>query len=154
MKDVNVIGTVEKRELAKIITNEFNAVINNLQQEIQFTEKEVLEQAEKKLGIKYINKEIEQLKSKIGLLEKEKGKLGFDGYNKGGFKQIYKDGEYVIDPSSKAGKFYYLKVTRNIDIQALKNQRDDRLKKLWLSGDRKEIQIIANSKLKTKLISN
>jgi len=151
----NTIGAVEKRELAKIVDAEFDTIISNLQQEMQFTEGEILEQAEKKFGIKYIDIEIKSLKNKIEMLEKQKSKLGFEtGYN-GGFSKTWdqKGGDQVVDPRTKAGRFFYLKMARNIDIQNLEKQKNDRLKKLWLTDQRSEVKALIEAKPDVKFLS-
>jgi len=153
MDKTNVINAVEKRELAKIMEVEFDKIISNMKQEMQYTESEILEQAEKKFGIKYIDKEIKQLQVKIKMLEEQKGKLGFNtGYN-GGFNKKYVENGEVVDPNTKAGRFFYLKVSRNVDIQNLEKQKNDRLKNLWLSSDRGEVKELALLKPDIKLLN-
>jgi hypothetical protein len=155
MPDINIINAVEKRELARLVDTEFSKIIENLKQEVQYTESELLEEAEKKFGIKYINKEIKQLEAKIKMLEDQKEKLGFSRYGNGGFSTSYVDKRgQIIDPSTKAGRFYYMKVARNVDILALEDQRDNRLKQLWLNSDRKKITELVNTKPDIKMLAN
>jgi hypothetical protein len=152
--NTNTIGAVEKRELAKLIDAEFNKIISHMQQEVKFTEGEILEQAEKKFGVKCINKEIKQLKEKIDMLEKRKSDMGFDTSHYGnGFKRVWDNQVEVVDSRTKAGKFFYLKMARNIDIQNLEAQRDSRLKSLWLTDSRSEVKQLAEKKPDIKLLS-
>lgn len=152
MEKANTLGTIEKRELAKIIDKEFSTIINNLKQEMKYTEGEILQQAEKKFGLKCIDKEIEQLKSKISMLEKRKTDLGFSAYHGKGFAKTWIGNDNVIDPNTQAGRFYYMKVARNVDIQNLEKQRDDRLKNLWLTNIRTDIKALVEKKVDIKMI--
>ena len=150
-KDSNIIGVQEKRELAKIIGEDFEQIIGNLQQQIKFTEGEILEKAHKKFGIKALNMQIEQLEKRIGLLKSQKKDLGFDRDDK--FDTHYtQKGEYEIDKDSKAGRYFYLKISKHADIQALRNERARRLKDLWLTDQRPQVAQIAKADIKVKLI--
>jgi len=151
-KDNGVIGVQEKRELSKLIDAEFSEIIQSMKQEIKYTEGEILEEAQKKFGIEALNKEIEHLKEKITFIEQRKTDLGFSGdsfqtrYPKnGGFGQ-------EIDPNTKAGRYYYMKVARSIDIRQLENQRSDRLKKLWLMDQRTDVSELVAQKVDLKLL--
>lgn len=152
MKDSNIIGVQEKRELAKIIGEDFEGIITQLQQEIRFTEGEILEQAHKKFGIKAFNLQITQLKKQIEMLEKQKIELGFDMYDK--FRTTWQMGGSTVDNDSKAGRYYYLKVSKHADIQALNKERTRRLKNLWLTEKRSEVKAIAIGEIKVKLIEH
>jgi len=145
------INAVEKRELAKIIEAEFNDIISNMKQEIKFTEGEILEQAEKKFGLKCIDLEIKQLKKKIETLENQKQSMGFDKYGNG-FSKKWEDSNHVVDPNTKAGRFYYMKVARNVDIKALENERNSRLKSLWLMDQRTDVKQLTESKVEIKCL--
>jgi len=146
----NLINAVEKRELAKIVEIEFNTIIGNMQQEMKYTEGEILEQAEKKFGIKYIDHEIKSLERKIEMLNKQKEKLGFDTGHYGGFKKEGYGDE--VDPNTKAGRFFYLKMARNIDVQNLKDQKNSRLKQIWLTNERADVVKIVNAKPDIKML--
>ena len=151
----NLIGAVEKRELAKLVNDEFNRIIDTMKQEIKFTQGEILEEAKNKFGIECINKEIDHLKEKITMLETKKKDLGFDSsFNSNGFKTRNVKGGYdqEIDPSTKAGRFYYLKIARHGDIKSLEKQRDDRLKNLWLENQRPQIKTLVNIKIDVQQI--
>ena len=149
-KDNGIIGAVEKRELAKIIEIEFNTIITNMQTEMKYTEGEILEQAQKKFGIKYIDNEIKSLENKIEMLKKQKEKLGFTSGHCAGF--ITEGYGQEVDPRTKAGRFFYLKMARNIDVQNLKDQKNGRLKELWLTDQRSEVKELANRKPDIKLL--
>lgn len=150
--DSNIIGVQEKRELAKIIDADFERIISNLQQEIKFTEGEILEQAHKKFGIKAINLEITHLREKIDLLAKRKKDLGFDSYDK--FQTVYTIHGSEIETDSKAGRYFYLKASKHADIQLLHRERAKRLKELWLTDQRPQVAKIANSDIKVKLLEH
>ena len=150
---VKQVGTVEKREIAKIIEGEFNTVIRNVTQEMNMTEGEILEQAHRKFGIKYLDKEINSLKSKITMIENQKIKLGFDRYNNA-FSKTWNNNTHQIDCKTKAGRFFYEKVSKTADVQSLEKQRGDRLKALWLTADRKEVKELAEAKINVKMISH
>jgi len=155
---VSIVGSLEKRELAKLISAEFNEVIQTTQQEMQFTEGEILRQAEKKFGLQCLEKQISQLREQIAMIEKKRTQLGFmRNYNgtSGGFVKSWssdKGGSQEVDRNTPAGRFFYLKMARNLDIQAIKTQRDNKLKRLWLSEERSEIVAITNEKPKLLLI--
>jgi len=154
---VSKIGTIEKRELAKLMENQFNEVIQTTQQEMQFTEGEILVQAEKKFGIACIEKQVKQLREQIAMLEKKRTQLGFiNNYNgtTSGFTKTWAKHSSMqeVDKNTPAGRFFYLKMARNLDIQAIKDQRDNKLKRLWLSDDRKEVETIVNEKPKLLLV--
>ena len=123
---------------------------------MKFTEGEILVQAQKKFGLACIEKEIKQLKEKIDMLEKRRIQLGFtNNYNgtTAGFVTNWgTNGTNEVDRNTPAGRFFYLKMARNLDIQAIKNQRDIKLKQLWLSDDRKQITSIVNEKPKLQLV--
>lgn len=151
-KENGVISVQEKRELAKIITSEFNSIISSMKQEVQFVEGELLEEAKQKFGIKCINKEIQQLQEKIKLLEQRKRELGF-AYGDNFAKSFdTKSGDQTVDRSTKAGRFYYMKVSRNSDIKAMERQRDIRLKNLWLTNKRTDVVELINAEVKPILI--
>lgn len=154
MKDSNVIGVQEKRELAKIINEDFERIITQLQQEIQYTEGEILEQAKKKFGLELINRQIKKLQEDIAFLEKKRQQLGFDSYGQSFVKTYHKKGEHIIDASTKAGRFYYMKIARHADIQALNCEKAKRLKDLWLTEKRSEVATISNADIKVKLIEH
>lgn len=146
-KDINTISVQEKREIAKIISDEYETIITNLQNEIKFTEGEILEEAQKMFGIKAIDLQINQLKEQINMLEKKKLELGFsDRSYDNGFRRKYDKGRGdIVDPNTKAGKFYYMKMARHTDINELRKQKNERLKNLWLENERSKIIKIAAS---------
>lgn len=150
-KSQATIGAVEKRELAKIIDEEFDTIINQMTQEMKFTEGEILEQAEKKFGLKCINKQIKQLQAQISMLEKQKTDLGFNIHGNG-FSKTWHNSDNIVDPNTKAGKFYYMKMARNVDIQNLRDQRNSRLKKLWLLDQREDVVKLSNEKVDVKCL--
>ena len=153
MKDNGHINTVEKKYLADLIKQEYGDIIDTMQQEIRFTEGEILEEAKNKFGIKLIDQEINNLEEKIKLLQNKKKELGFDNsYNSNGFSTKFMNGQYVVDSSTKAGRFYYLKMAHQADIQKLKQQRDQRLKDLWLTNDRQSISKLAQQKIDVPMI--
>jgi len=153
-----VISVQEKRELSRLINEEFSRIIKNMQQQIEFTEGEILEQARNEFGLKLLEQEIDNLKEKIKLLEDKKKEMGFDsdGYGSNGFKTVWdqKSGDKKVDPNTKAGRFYYLKMAKHADIQALYKQRDERLKKLWLENDRECVKTLVNESVNIKLIEH
>jgi len=150
------IGVLEKREVAKLISEEFNELIRTTQNEMKYTEGEILKQAEKKFGLKCIEKQISQLKEQIEMLEKKRTQLGFtNNYNgtASGFVTHWGNNNVQeIDPNTQAGRFFYLKMARNMDIQAIKTQRDSKLKALWLTESRADIVTLANEKPKLQLV--
>jgi len=150
-KNGNTIGAVEKRELAKLTEAKFNTIISQMTQEMKYTEGEILEQAEKKFGIQYIDKEIKQLEAKIEMLNKQKEKLGFNTGHYTGFKKLNGYGD-EIDPNTKAGRFFYLKMARNVDIQNIQEQRDSRLTSLWLTDSRSEVKLLVEAKPNIKFL--
>jgi hypothetical protein len=119
---------------------------------MKYTEGEILEQAEKKFGLKCIDKQIKQLQSQISMLEKQKGDMGFSTYGGGGFSKTWQGNDNVVDPNTKAGKFYYMKMARNVDIQNLRDQRNARLKKLWLLDQRNDVVKLSNEKVDIKCL--
>jgi hypothetical protein len=150
-----IVSVQEKRELSKLISEEFNRIIQNLQQEIKFTEGEILEEARNKFGVKIIDQEIDNLRDKIQLLEEKKKELGFEnGHNSNGFVSTWdhKTNNYAVDPRTQAGRFYYLRLAHCADIQTLQKQRDDRLKKLWLDSERVSITQLINAPIDIKFI--
>ena len=152
-----IVSVQEKRELSKLVSEEFNRIIQNLQQEIKFTEGEILEEAKNKFGIKLIDQEIDNLQDKIRLLEEKKKELGFEGgHNTNGFVSTWdnKTSNYAVDPRTQAGRFYYLRMARCADIQTLQKQRDDRLKKLWLDSERVSVTQLVNSPIDIKFIES
>jgi len=157
VKNNGVIGVQEKRELSKLIDEEFSTIIQSMKQEIAFTEGELLEEAQKKFGYEAMDKEIEHLKDKIKFIEDKQSELGFDS---GSFKKRWVpqkgnrfNNDQEIDPTTKAGRFYYLKVARNVDIRELEKQKSDRLKRLWLLDQRADVTALVNETVDMKLLS-
>ena len=153
-----VMSVQEKRELSKLINEEFNRIIKNMQQQIEFTEGEILEQARDEFGLKLLDQEIDNLNEKIKLLQDKKKEMGFDSdsYGSNGFKTVWdqKSGDKRVDPNTKAGRFYYIKMAKHADIQALYKQRDERLKKLWLENERESVKALVNESVNVKLIEH
>ena len=138
----NKIGVQERREITKLISAEYGRLIDIVQQEIKFTEGEILEVAQKKFGIAIFNQKIKQLQEQISLLEEKKKELGFDRYDK--LLTAWDKTGTKIDRNTPAGRFYYLKVKRTADVQALHQQRDKQLKDIWLTDDRIAIKQLAS----------
>ena len=136
------IGVQERREIAKLISAEYGRLIDIVQQEIKFTEGEILEVAQKKFGIAIVNQKIKQLEEQIQLLEKKKEELGFTKYDV--FRTTWDKNETIIDRDTPAGRFYYLKVKRTADVQGLHQQRDKQLKDIWLTDNREVIKKLAS----------
>ena len=145
------IGTIEKRELAKIIEVEHQRAIESIKQQLGLTETEILEKARKKFGVEIIEGKISSLKKEIGMLEKKKGDLGFTGYENA-FKTIYKNNEMVVHIRTPAGKLFYSEVGERQNVQSMIRLKEERLKKLWLETDRKKILKIVNQEIKVPML--
>jgi len=152
-KDDGIIGVQEKKELSKLIEQEFNTIIMAMKQEIQYTQGEILEEAQKKFGIEALNIEIGHLKEKILFIEKKKQEMGFkhdDGFGTRTSRENHYEQE--VNPNTKAGRFYYMKIARSVDIRALENQRSVRLKKLWLNNERTVVQKLIEQEVDMKFL--
>ena len=157
MKDNgSLIGVQEKREIAHLISDEYSRRITELQQQINFTEGEVLESAQKHFGLPFINQQIQQLMAKIKLLSEKKKELGFDSYDKFDtdfrFDNKLKETVHKVKETTKAGRFFYLKMKAHADVKALHQEQDARLKELWLTPRREEVRRISNREVKYKMI--
>ena len=147
------IGTIEKRELAKIIEVEHQRAIESIKQQLGLTETEILEKARKKFGVEIIEGKISSLKKEMEMLEKKKGDLGFTAYNNS-FKTVYENTEQVVDIRTPAGKLFYSEVGERQNVQSMVRLKEERLKKLWLATDRKQIQKIVNQKIEVPMLRN
>jgi len=136
--------------LSKLIADEFNRIIESLQQEIKFTEGEILKEAQHKFGLKAINLQIAQLRKQIEMLNKRKEELGFDSNDL--FTTVWNNQRSEVKCDTPAGRFYYLKIKRHADIQSLLKERDNRLKRLWLTDIRKDVASLANQAIKPLLV--
>ena len=144
-KDNGEVSPLVKREIAKLITKEADIVIENTQQAIKYTEGEIFEQAKEKFQIKLIEQKIKELDKQKDLLKDRISDLGFE-YNS--FRKTYRgSGGGQVDPTTQAGKFFYMKVKSLDDIAELRNQVSTRLKKLWLCQDNASLKMIANEKI-------
>jgi len=147
------IGTIEKRELAKLIEVEHQRAIESVKQQLGLTEAEILEKARKKFGVEIIEGKISSLKKEMEMLEKKKGDLGFTAYNNS-FKTVYENTEQVVDIRTPAGKLFYSEVGERQNVQSMIRLKEERLKKLWLETDRKQIQKIVNQKIEVPMLRN
>ena len=147
------IGTIEKRELAKLIEVEHQRAIESVKQQLGLTEAEILEKARKKFGVEIIEGKISSLKKEMEMLEKKKGDLGFTAYNNS-FKTVYENTEQVVDIRTPAGKLFYSEVGERQNVQSMVRLKEERLKKLWLATDRKQIQKIVNQKIEVPMLRN
>ena len=147
------IGTIEKRELAKLIEAEHQRAIESVKQQLGLTEAEILEKARKKFGVEIIEGKISSLKKEMEMLEKKKGDLGFTAYNNS-FKTVYENTEQVVDIRTPAGKLFYSEVGERQNVQSMIRLKEERLKKLWLETDRKQIQKIVNQKIEVPMLRN
>ena len=147
------IGTIEKRELAKLIEAEHQRAIESVKQQLGLTEAEILEKARKKFGVEIIEGQISSLKKEMEMLEKKKGDLGFTAYNNS-FKTVYENTEQVVDIRTPAGKLFYSEVGERQNVQSMVRLKEERLKKLWLATDRKQIQKIVNQKIEVPMLRN
>jgi len=147
------IGTIEKRELAKLIEAEHQRAIESVKQQLGLTEAEILEKARKKFGVEIIEGKISSLKKEMEMLEKKKGDLGFTAYNNS-FKTVYENTEQVVDIRTPAGKLFYSEVGERQNVQSMVRLKEERLKKLWLATDRKQIQKIVNQKIEVPMLRN
>ena len=145
------IGTIEKRELAKLIEAEHQRAIESVKQQLGLTEAEILEKARKKFGVEIIEGKISSLKKEMEMLEKKKGDLGFTAYNNS-FKTVYENTEQVVDIRTPAGKLFYSEVGERQNVQSMVRLKEERLKKLWLATDRKQIQKIVNQKIEVPML--
>ncbi|MCH7731918.1 MAG: hypothetical protein IIB44_05285 [Candidatus Marinimicrobia bacterium] len=96
--------------------------------------------------------EIKSLENKIEMLQTQKAKLGFNTHHNSGFTKTYDCGTEIVDSRTKAGRFFYLKMARNIDVQNLKDQKNSRLKQIWLTNQRLEVVRIVNAKPDIKML--
>jgi hypothetical protein len=151
MKNNGTISVQEKRELSKILDNEFSRIITDVKQEIKYTQGEILEQAKKKFGLQAINLQIKQLNEKIEFLKKKKREMGFDYNDDFETEYDYKMGS-MVKRNTKAGRYFYLKVSKHADIQELEKAKSERLKHLWLSNSRSEVKSLVEKDIQVKLI--
>ena len=152
-KTINVIGVQEKKELCKIVSAEYDRLIGTMKQEIEFTQGEILEEAKGKFGLSIINQEIKNLEEKIKLLKDKKSDLGFNCNDDKFFTTFdHKSYTHSIDPKTKAGKFYYLKMSRKADIVGLEKEKDNRIKNIWLENDRANVKRIVQEIVKVPMI--
>jgi len=147
------IGTIEKRELAKLIENEHQRAIESVKQQLGLTETEILEKAREKFGIEIIEGKISSLKKEIAMLEKKEQDFGFTGYDNQ-FKTVYKDNEVVVDIRTPAGKLFYGEVGERQNVQSMIRLKEERLKELWLETDRKKILKIVNQKIEIPMLGS
>ena len=147
------IGTIEKRELAKLIEAEHQRAIESVKQQLGLTEAEILEKARKKFGVEIIEGKISSLKKEMEMLEKKKGDLGFTAYNNS-FKTVYENTEQVVDIRTPAGKLFYSEVGERQNVQSMVRLKEERLKKLWLETDRKQKQKNVNQKIEVPMLRN
>ena len=153
-KNNGTIAVQEKRELAKLVTAEFDQIIKQVEEELKFTETGLLEEARNKFGIKAINKQIKQLKEQISMLEKKKQEMGFDSCDELRKTHNYSTGQQEYDRNTKLGRFYCMKIARTADVQALKDQRNNRLKDIWLEDKRAEVKTLINVKPDVKFLTH
>ncbi len=152
---LNIIGVQEKKELTKILTSQYDRLISQMKNEIEFTQGELLEEAHKKFGVKVLNEQIKSLEKQIEIIKQKKTDLGFGGHSDT-FSTKRIDNlhyEQQIDPNSKAGRFYYLKVGRCADIKGLEKERDQKLKDIWLENDRAIVKTLVNTEVKPQQIA-
>ena len=151
-KTNGTIGVQEKKELTKIVSGEYDRIIATMKTEIEFTQGEILEDAKAKFGIKLVNQEIKNLEEKIKMLKQKKIELGFDYRDE--FSTKMTDYDRQVDPKSKAGQFFYLKVSRCADIKGLEIARDSRIKNIWLNNDREVIKTLVNEAVNVPMIEH
>lgn len=147
------IGTIEKRELAKLIENEHQRAIESVKQQLGLTETEILEKARKKFGVEIIEGKISSLKKEMAMLEKKKQDLGFTAYDNS-FSRVYRNNEQVVDIRTPAGKLFYSEVGERQNVQSMIRLKEERLKKLWLEVDRNKILKIVNQKIEIPILGN
>lgn len=142
------IGTIEKRELAKLVELDFTKTIGEVTQQVQHTESDILEIAKRKLGVALIEKEIQHLKNKQEFLSKKLEQLGFKEYSGAvnGFRTAWKDNRDVIEYTTPAGRLYYSAAKHLPDVRKLEEQKADVLKSIWLSDERKEVTKLVNTR--------